>query len=429
MKAISLIITSVFLFSLGTGVLAQGTPEPEQSTVRGETELPDPGLTPDSPFYFLERVTEAIGTFFTFGDVKKAERRAVLATERLAEVKAVVEKGKSELAEKTLERYKVQLQNSIASAEKAQAKGENTEEVMIRIGQATSKHLEVLAEVYEKVPEQAKSAIENAMKVSVKGHEKAAEVLKEQNALRDVPEKISLPESIPQKVRENIQTKVQQELEIEKALEGIDTSKSLRDICAEQGGTPEMCEQFPPEKFKSFEQIEDYCTGLGGPPEICTTLEAKCGEFGVTEANECFILLSVSSIKTYQSVELKTVPAPSLSEEERKIQRETQGEIQEVSRKIEEGVSSNLGGIGVEIGIKNGQLTVLGFTGGSSAEKAGLRIGDKILAINGENAVGVAVVDAVKKISGEIGTNVILLISRNDEEGVKNISIIRTLIK
>ncbi len=35
---------------------------------------------------------------------------------------------------------------------------------------STSVHLKVLAEVYEKVPEQAKPAIKNAMKVSAKGH-------------------------------------------------------------------------------------------------------------------------------------------------------------------------------------------------------------------------------------------------------------------
>jgi len=314
MKTISLLITLVFLFSFGTGVLAQ------------ETELLDPGLTPDSPFYFLERIAEGIGTFFTFGDLKKAERYATLAAERLAEAQAVVDKGKPELAEKTLERYRMQLENSIARAEKAQIKGENTEKVMARIGQATSKHLEVLAEVYEKVPEQAKSAIENAMKASVKGHEKAVESLKAKNALGEVPEEISLPEKVPQEVRERVQTRVQQELEIEKALEGIDTSKSLRDICAEQGGTPEMCEEFPLEKFKSFEQIEDFCIELGGPPEICTSLEARCREFGVTTANECFLFLSIFSIKAYTSTELKALPAPSLSEEE-----------MEERRRIEEG--------------------------------------------------------------------------------------------
>ncbi|MFH1582433.1 MAG: DUF5667 domain-containing protein, partial [bacterium] len=247
MKAISLLITLAFLFSLGTGVLAQ------------ETELPDPGMTPDSPFYFLEIIAEEIGTFFTFGDLKKAERHAALAVERLAEAQAVIEKGKSELAEKTLERYENQLEKSIARAEKAMAKGESTEkviEVVARVGMATSKHLEVLVEVYERVPEDARPAIENAMKASIKGHEKAVEALKAQNALGEIPEEATLPTQVPQEVRERVQMKVQQELEIEKVLQGVDTSKSLRDICAEEGGTSEMCDQWPLEKFKSFEQIE-----------------------------------------------------------------------------------------------------------------------------------------------------------------------------
>jgi len=319
MKTTSLLITLVFLLSLGAGVLAQ------------EVELPDPGLTPDSPFYFLETIAERIGTFFTFGDLKKAERHALLATERLAEAQAVVEKGKPEFVEKALERYRIQLQNSIARAEKAQTKGENAEKVMTKIGKTTSMHLEVLAEVYEKVSEQAKPAIENAMKVSVKGHEKAVEALKAQNVLGDVPEAVSLPKEVPQEVRERVQMRAQQELEIEKVLEGIDTSKSLRDICAEQGGTPEMCEQFPLEKFESFKQIETFCIERGGPSEICSSLEDKCREFGVTTANECFLFLSVSSIKTYQSVELKFVPVPSLSEEEmeERRKREQEGETME----------------------------------------------------------------------------------------------------
>ncbi len=325
MKATSLLISLILLFSLGVGVLAQ------------ETELPDPGLTPDSPFYFLEIIAESIGTFFTFGDLKKAERYATLAAERLAEAQAVVNKGKPELAEKTLERYRMQLQNSIARAEKAQAKGKNTEEVMARVGRATSKHLEVLAEVYEKVPEEDKGIVENAMKVSVKGHGKAVEALKARNALGGVPEEVSLPEKVPQQVRERVQTRVQQELEIEKTLEGIDTSKSLREICAEQGGTPEMCEQFPLEKFKSFEQIEDYCTELGGQSEVCTTLEAKCRELGVTTANECFILLSVSTIQAYQSTELKAVPAPSLSEEEMEERRQREEESRTIELQTPEG--------------------------------------------------------------------------------------------
>lgn len=307
MQKIFLLVVVLSFLVAAPGVLAQ------------DSELPSPGITPDSPFYFLETITEAIGTFFTFGDLKKAERYAVLAAERLAEVQAIAGKGKPALTEKTLERYEMQLEKSMARAEKAGAKGQDAEkvmEVMTRVGQATSKHLEVLAEIYEKVPEQAKPAIEKAMGVSVKGHKKAVEALKAQNALGDVPEEAPLPEKIPQEVRERVQMRVQQELQIEETLEGIDTSKSLRDICAEQGGTPEMCEQFPLEKFESFKEIGDYCMGLGGQADVCSTLEQKCREFGITDAHECFILLSVSSIKAYQSAEINVVPVQPLSEEE-----------------------------------------------------------------------------------------------------------------
>ena len=284
MKTISLLITLAFLISLGPVILAQ------------EIELPDPGLTPDSPFYFLEIIVEEIGTFFTFGDLKKAERHATLAAERLAEAQAMAEKGNPELAEKTLERYGMQLQNSIARAEKAQDTGKNIEKVMTRIGNATSKHLEVLAEVYEKVPEQAKPAVENAIKVSLRGHEKAVEALKSKDALGEVPEVASLPAQVPQAVRERIQVRVQQESEIEKTLESIDASKSLRTLCTEQGGPSEACEQFPPENPKSFEEIEAFCTELGGPSEICTSVEAKCREYGITTPNKCFLLLMMGNV-------------------------------------------------------------------------------------------------------------------------------------
>jgi len=299
MKTISLLITLALSFSLGPVVLAQ------------ETELPNPGLTPDSPFYFLETIIEEIGIFFTFGDLKKAERYATLAAERLAEVQAMSEKGKHKFIEKTLQRYEKQLNKSIARAEKAQAKGKNIEKVMevvVRVGQATSKHLEVLAEVYEKVPEQAKQAIENAMKASIRGHEKAVEALKAKNALGDVPEAVSLPVEVPVEARERIQEKVRQESEVEKILEGFESLGTVRAFCIEQGGPPEACERFPLEGYKSFEPLEAFCTEAGGPPEICASIEAKCREFGVTTPDECFIIFFTATTKA--------VSVPSLSEEE-----------------------------------------------------------------------------------------------------------------
>jgi len=356
-KIILITILSFLLVSFGTQVSAQ------------ESELPSPGLLPDSPFYFLETIAEAIGTFFTFGDLKKAERYAALAAERLAETQAVVEKGKSKFAEKTLIRYENQLNNSIARAERAQAKGQNTEKVMeviARVGQATSKHLEVLAEIYNKVPDQAKPVIENAMKASVKGHEKAVEILKAKDALGEVQETVSMPVKVPEEVRERIQRQAQEELKEEKAglqsseslevfeakciesgapsevcaslKENLQSSKSIKTLCAEAGGTPEICDQLPVQKFESFEQIRAFCVAeTGATPEICASLEPRCREFGITTAHECFLFLSISSIQAFTSIELKTVPAPSLSEEEMEERRQREEESRTLKLQTPEG--------------------------------------------------------------------------------------------
>ncbi len=335
-KIILITILSFLLLSFGIQVSAQ------------ESDLPSPGLLPDSPFYFLETIAEEIVTFFTFGDLKKAERYATLAAERLAEVQAVVEKGKPEFVEKTLERYRMQLQNSIARAEKAQTKGQSTEQVMAKVGRATSKHLEVLAEIYEKVPEQAKPAIEEAMKASIRGHEKAVEALKAKNALGDVPEAVSLPVEVPVEARERIQEKVRQESEVEKILEGFESLGTVRAFCIEQGGPPEACERFPLEGYKSFEPLEAFCIEAGGPSEICASIEDKCREYGVTTPDECFILfftattkavsvpsLSEEEIEERRRMEAESSPAP-MSEEETEERRRIEEEIEERNRGGEE---------------------------------------------------------------------------------------------
>lgn len=312
MKKIISLITLLILAGFAAGVLAQ------------ETELPDPGLTPDSPFYFLETIVEGIGTFFTFGDLKKAERYTILATERLAEAQAMAEKEKPKLMEKTLERYEKQLNKSIARAEKAMIKSENIEkaaEILANVGKTTYKRLDVLIEVYEKVSEQAKPAIENAMKASLKGHEKAVEALKAKDALGEVPETVSLPAKVPQEVRETIQRKAQEELIVEKALQG---SESPRELCIKAGGPPEMCDKIPVDGFESFEALKVFFIEVGAPPEAWTSVESKCKEYGATTPDKCFRLLLISSTKAYSSTELKASPAPSLSEEEMeesKIQR------------------------------------------------------------------------------------------------------------
>lgn len=140
-------------------------------------DLPKPGMLPDSSFYFLKSWKEGIGTFFAFGDLKKAERFLNLSEVRLAEAEALTDKGKSEMTQRATERYQKQLNFALAKAEEAKAKGLDADEVLAKVSEATLKHQTVLAEVYEKVPEQAKSAIERAMEAGMRGHEEAIQAL------------------------------------------------------------------------------------------------------------------------------------------------------------------------------------------------------------------------------------------------------------
>jgi hypothetical protein len=59
-----------------------------------DEELPDPGITPDSPFYFLDTWGKNISLFFTFGDEAKAEKALRYAEERLSEAQAMASKYK-----------------------------------------------------------------------------------------------------------------------------------------------------------------------------------------------------------------------------------------------------------------------------------------------------------------------------------------------
>lgn len=133
----------------------------------------DPGMLPDHPMYFMKSVSESIGTAFTFGKVNEAERALELSEKRLAEARALAADGKSDEAENAVERYQAELDRALTKAEQARANGDDADEVLTDVSEATSRHQEVLAEVYQKVPEQARPGIERAMEASRRGHARA----------------------------------------------------------------------------------------------------------------------------------------------------------------------------------------------------------------------------------------------------------------
>lgn len=98
------------------------------------------------------------------------------------------------------------------------------------------------------------------------------------------------------------------------------------------------------------------------------------------------------------------------------------------SQKFQEDIQGNFGGIGAEIGEKEGQIIVIAPLKGNPAERVGVRAGDAILKIDTKETSGMTVDDAVKHIRGEIGTPVVLSIMREGWTEAKDFSIDRANI-
>ncbi len=91
-------------------------------------------------------------------------------------------------------------------------------------------------------------------------------------------------------------------------------------------------------------------------------------------------------------------------------------------------ISGNFEGVGMEIGIKDGVLSVVSPLKGSPAEKAGVKAGDKIITINGEAAIDLPTEKAVKLIRGPKGTTVKLTVLREGNTKPLTIEIVRAVI-
>lgn len=79
-------------------------------------------------------------------------------------------------------------------------------------------------------------------------------------------------------------------------------------------------------------------------------------------------------------------------------------------------IKGSLKGIGIQIAVKDGKLTVIAPIEDTPAEKAGLKADDEILEIDGKSTKGITVDKAADQIRGKEGTQVNLLIKRKDCE-------------
>ncbi|MDP2938995.1 MAG: S41 family peptidase [Candidatus Omnitrophota bacterium] len=87
------------------------------------------------------------------------------------------------------------------------------------------------------------------------------------------------------------------------------------------------------------------------------------------------------------------------------------------------------GGLGIEITLKDGLVTVITPVQDTPAWKAGIKAGDKIVKINDEIARDFTLNDAVKRLRGKPATVVNILVLREGEDKLLEFKITREIIK
>lgn len=116
-----------------------------------QTALPRAGLTPESPFYFLNRFGEALQEFFTFNPEAKAHLQITFAAKRMAEIKVILEtKG---VDAKGLEVAESRLKGHLADAATIvigqKAKGKDVSQLATALADEVSQNKELLKQVFE----------------------------------------------------------------------------------------------------------------------------------------------------------------------------------------------------------------------------------------------------------------------------------------
>lgn len=95
---------------------------------------------------------------------------------------------------------------------------------------------------------------------------------------------------------------------------------------------------------------------------------------------------------------------------------------------FKQGLAGQFSGIGAELGTKDKDIVVISPLDGSPAQKAGIRAGDVIAAVDKQSTLGWTLSQAVEKIRGPKGTDVVLTVIHKDIQTPVDIKITRNVI-
>ncbi|MFQ5454977.1 MAG: S41 family peptidase [Nitrospirota bacterium] len=101
----------------------------------------------------------------------------------------------------------------------------------------------------------------------------------------------------------------------------------------------------------------------------------------------------------------------------------------DVFKETQVDTKGKFGGVGIQIGIKDKKLMVIAPIEDTPAKRAGMKAGDYIIKVDGEQTKDMSLMDVVQKIRGEKGTDVVLTVIREGEDNPIDFTITRDIIR
>ncbi len=223
--------------------------------------LPNAGLTPESAFYFVDKIGEALREFFTFNPEGKAHLQIDFAAERIAEIKIILEtKGvNAKGLEVAQSRLQAHLGNAAEIVIKQKNKGKDVSELAKSISEDFDTNKEALKQAF-KDQKRSLEAKEDELKAKIREARQAGDtaqveaLLKELGEIKAQKELLELKEDEQEEALEQEEEKIEREMEkkedAEKAIKEAEEEKQeVLDEAAEEGV------DVPAEAFEKFDKL------------------------------------------------------------------------------------------------------------------------------------------------------------------------------
>ena len=101
----------------------------------------------------------------------------------------------------------------------------------------------------------------------------------------------------------------------------------------------------------------------------------------------------------------------------------------EVFQEMETETSGEFGGLGIEVSMESGVVKVISPIDDTPASRAGIKAGDYIVRINGEQVQGKSLLEAVNLMRGPVGTSIKITVRRKGLKKAKIFEIVREIIE